>query len=83
MAPTMTSTRPTPPGVAGREKRRVELERERKRRHKNRNRRGALVVPVEVEPFDGEALRDKGLLSVNQVEDRDAIGRAILRLLRS
>ena len=50
---------------------------ERQRRYKERLRRGALIVPVEVEPLDGAALVDCGLLSSNEVEDRDAIVRAI------
>ena len=35
-----------------------------------------VVVPIEVEPLDGKALVDYGLLSLNEVEDRDAIVRA-------
>ena len=50
---------------------------ERQRRYKKRLRRGAVVVPVVVEPRDGKALVDCGLLTWNEVEDRDAILRAI------
>ncbi len=54
---------------------------DRKRRYRDRLRRGAVVVPVEIEPLDGEALAGYGLLSWNEVEDRDAIRRAFRRLL--
>ena len=49
---------------------------ERQRRYKIRLRRGAVIVPVEVGPLDGEALVDCGLLSWCEVDDRDAILRA-------
>ncbi len=45
---------------------------DRKRRYRDRLRRGAVVVPVEIDPLDGEVLADYGLLSWNDVEDRDA-----------
>ena len=48
---------------------------ERKRRYRDRLRRGAMVVPVEVDPADSMALVDSGLISTSEVEDRDAIGR--------
>ena len=54
---------------------------ERQRRYKGRLRRGVLIVPVEVGPRDGEALVDRGLLSLNEVEDRNAIARAFRRWL--
>ena len=56
---------------------------DRKRRYRDRLRRGAVVVPVEVEPLDGEALVDCGLLSVSEVEDRNAIARVIRHWLDS
>ena len=54
---------------------------ERKRRYRDRLRRGVVVVPVEIDPIDGMALVDSGLISTNEVEDRDAIRRAFRRLL--
>ncbi len=54
---------------------------DRKRRYRDRLRRGAVVVPVEIDPLDGEVLADYSLISLSEVEDRDAITRAFRRLL--
>ena len=54
---------------------------ERKRRYRDRLRRGAVVVPVEIGPLDGEVLADYDLILRSEVEDRAAISRAFRRLL--
>ncbi len=40
-----------------------------------------MVIPVEIDPLDGEVLADYDLILRSEVDDRDAIGRAFRRLL--
>ncbi len=42
-----------------------------------------MVVPVEIDPLDGMALVDSGLILTSEAEDRDAISRAFRLLLDS
>ena len=53
----------------------------RQRNYRLRQKSGVIVVPVEVAPEAADALVEHGLLSMNSVEDRAAITRAIRALL--
>jgi hypothetical protein len=51
------------------------------RKHRDRQRRGAIVIPIEIGPDLYGFLERYGDLTLRQADDREAIGRALRRLL--